>query len=812
MLVSIISFLGLIASIVVTVRALLANKTAGTPTPKSAVVWACLFMLLQGFIGVYAALGLVQDDLLSALIMNAAIVGCTWTSANQPATGGKLHKLTGPQGRFPHPLVASILCILLAALFAGLALELPSNHDFTWVYPLCMLLEWALIAAAMTGLFFVFQRRGSAPGILAFALFGLGIAEYFVITFKSMPIQPGDLSALSTAMAVAGTGYTYSLSAFCLYGIAFLALSLLCCHLAGTFRRGSMTGDGADAYTVSPKFIKLDPDVPEIARATVAEALAREQEDAFERSKQARNDASPDDAANSAASTATSGKGKRRGPHYGWKGFILNLVIGLICFGGIAAHVTLIDYYNTLNISVYTWRPLESYWRQGFLPTFITGAQTIKPPVPQDYSMDDAEKLLDTYAGDYDATKGIDFKRAEATAQFNDDKPTVIAIMNETFSDLSIYQNLHADYQGPQFFKSLSDTLARGKLFVSAYGGGTCNTEFEFLTGNSMAYLGSGVYPYTIYDLTQTENLAAQFKQLGYSTTAMHPNHGTNWNRENVYRDFGFDQFLTIQDFQDADKLRGMVTDKATYDKILRLLDEDQNPQFIFDVTMQNHSGYDTGLIPADKQLNLTIDGISDPEVNEYVSLIQQSDEALRYFIGQLRKLDRKVVVVFFGDHQPFFPSTYNDLWFTDEDQATHAERLWQTDYIIWANYDVAGHNQDGTATDLSTNYLGATLMDLIGAPVSTYQKAQLSLRDAMPAINSTGYEDRSLRWYLSTATATNPSESADAAGAEQARDDYAKIQYYKLFGDGKDVYTKHAQTAANETDPNLAPGTTKVK
>ena len=74
--------------------------------------------------------------------------------------------------------------------------------------------------------------------------------------------------------------------------------------------------------------------------------------------------------------------------------------------------------------------------------------------------------------------------------------------MNETFSDLSIYQNLHANYQGPQFFKSLSDTLQRGVLYVSAFGGGTCNTEFEYLTGNSMAFLGTGTYPYTIYDLT----------------------------------------------------------------------------------------------------------------------------------------------------------------------------------------------------------------------------------------------------------------------------------------------------------------------
>lgn len=173
------------------------------------------------------------------------------------------------------------------------------------------------------------------------------------------------------------------------------------------------------------------------------------------------------------------------------------------------------------------------------------------------------------------------------------------------------------------------------------------------------------MYPYTIYNMETTGNLAEQFKSLGYSTTAMHPNHATNWNRENVYKDFGFDQFLSINDFQGADTLRGMVTDQATYDKILELLDQNADPQFIFDVTMQNHSGYDTGLLPVDKQLHLNIDTtdldtktVEDgtlSDVDEYVSCIEQSDQALRYFLNALSKLDRKVVVVFWGDHQPFF-------------------------------------------------------------------------------------------------------------------------------------------------------------
>ena len=490
-----------------------------------------------------------------------------------------------------------------------------------------------------------------------------------------------------------------------------------------------------------------------------------------------------------------------------WRGRLaVNLLVGLACLAGLVAHVTLIDYYNTLYVQVYTWRPLDSYYREGFLPCFISSAQAIAPRKPAGYTVEGAQELLSQYAASYDAADGVSAERAQAVQQFNEEKPTVIAIMNETFADLSIYQNMHANYQGPEFFKSLGDTLQRGRLFVSAYGGGTANSEFEFLTGNSMSNLGSGVYPYTIYDLSRAENLAAQFKSLGYDTTAMHPNHATNWNRENVYKQFGFDRFLSINDFEGAETLRGMVTDRATYDKILDLLSSNSAPQFIFDVTMQNHSGYDTGLLPADKQQTYYIDGVSRPDVDEYLSLIKESDDALRYFINRLRTLNRKVVLVFFGDHQPFFPSTYNDAWFTGEDDATHAERLWQTDYIIWANYPVAGRTETSATVDLSTNYLSANLMNLIGSPLTDYQKAHIELQKVIPVINATGFEDENQRWYLASAS----SDATLGESLRTARSDLATLQFLELFRDGKDVYAKLLQDAANETNPNLVPNGAK--
>lgn len=745
MFAALVSLVGAAGTVLLVLKHLKACKSTGDTPSRTLFVRCGLILLIQLFFTVWSAIGLVDcaDPMavVVAIVAHALLCGCAYFNIHRDCVLERLQALLGEEGKFAHPLLGASIMILLAGVFATLGLEFSSNHDLTWMYPLCLLLEWALIAFAMLGLFFLFQRRCGGAVVLAVALYVLGLAEYFVILFKSMPISPGDLTALSTAAAVAGTGFTYTITSFCMLSLAFTVIAIQICTLA---------------VQVAPK--------------------------------------------------------RQKGS---WRGLVLNLLIAIVCLGGIAAHTTLLDYYHTLYIQVYSWRPLESYYRQGFLPSFISGAQTIKPSKPEDYTVSGAKKLISEYAKEYDdnnQTGGSSATRLEATKQFDEEKPTVIAVMNETFSDLSIYQNMHADYQGPTYFKSIDDCLSRGRLYVSAYGGGTANTEFEFLTGNSMAYLGSGVYPYTTYDLTDTENLAAQFKSLGYYTTAMHPNHGTNWNRENVYKDFGFDQFLTINDFQNAETLRGMVTDKATYDKILELLDTNSNPQFIFDVTMQNHSGYDTGLIPYDKQMSLNIDGEFNSNVNEYVSLIQQSDEALKYFLNKLSKLDRKVVVVFWGDHQPFFPDTYNDRWFTNEDDATHQERLWQTSYIIWANYDVAGNSQTSHEEDLSSNYLSSELMKLIGAPLTDYQKAHLTLRQSLPALNSVGYEDSQDRWLLSSSKSDEAYNDTIAAACEKARSDYHTMQYYMMFGDGKDIYTKHYQDAANETDPNLAPGTTKIK
>ena len=316
--------------------------------------------------------------------------------------------------------------------------------------------------------------------------------------------------------------------------------------------------------------------------------------------------------------------------------------------------------------------------------------------------------------------------------------------MNESFSDLSCFEQLRAaGYTGPAFYNSLPDTLVRGTMLASVAGGGTANSEFEFLTGASTAFVGVGKIPYQLYQMNDVNSLAKDLKELGYTATAMHPQNPVNYHRDKIYQQLGFGDFLSIDDFEGAPYYHAGVCDYATYDKILDLLRTDDAPQFIFDVTMQNHGGYDYGTVPAEELTNYWVDGASEganSALNTYLTCINASDRDLEYFINELRNIGRPVVLVFFGDHQPSAATALNDELYPQEDTASHAFRIYQSTYFVWANYEIAGNTELNVYDTVGANEIAAITLNKIGAPLSDYQKALLATRSDVPTINVAGY------------------------------------------------------------------------
>lgn len=420
------------------------------------------------------------------------------------------------------------------------------------------------------------------------------------------------------------------------------------------------------------------------------------------------------------------------------------------CLIALGCFVTIPQYGSDFGVYLNHWDAMRSSAAQGFWPCFVKELQALKVPVPEGYTKEAAEKAEDELAEEYDANASD--SRTEAEAQFNEMRPSVIVIMNESYSDLSVYQDIaSAGYAGTEYVNTgLTDALAKGDCYVSIFGGGTCNTEFEVLTGVNLHYIGEYKYPYTQVSFSNVACMPRTFKGLGYDTTAIHPNLGSNWNRTTVYDQMGFDTFYDVSAFEDAETYHGTVSDAATYDKALAVLEGSDNPQFVLDVTMQNHSPYTTGDIPAkDRTHYSTTDSASanDAQLNEYIDCVNESDKALEEFIDELRNLDRPVVVLFFGDHQPSLASEYNDASNADDSDVVHAERQFHTEYFIWANYDVAGSSQTSEVRDESASAIGDVLMERVGAPLTDFQKATLVSRTTMPVLNVDGYQDASGTW-----------------------------------------------------------------
>lgn len=634
-------------------------------------------------------------------------------------------------------IVLDAVLIVAATLIADIALEFPSNIAVWNMKPVPFLIDMVIAIGLVAVPFLVSSGRTLASKIMCVVLFAIGIAEYTVLQFKNLPIQPGDLFALGTAAAVGAnttSGYTLTVGTGCMYGIAALIVSLILISLTSRDRKRIVEANGEQA---------------------ACSIWAADVENADSLAKRA----------------------------VGYR------IVGWVLFALFIGQFT-IPYANGLGISVYTWKPIPSYQDNGFLSSFVSTAQLMIPQKPKGYSKQIADKTVKELASRYDEENGEGSAAKAARDQYSQQKPNIVVVMNETFSDLSIYDSIKdAGYDGPQYLKSLyPDSILHGTLQVSAMGGGTCNSEFETLTGNSMAFIGSGVYPYETYNMN-IDNLVSQLKGQGYDTHAIHPAAGSNWNRDGVYSAFGFDTFDDEATFVGATRFRNRIDDASTYSKTLEYLNGSDTPQFIFDVTLMGHSGYETGLVPEDKQVNCTVDGLDEKnqnKLNEYLAISNEEDAQLKTLIDGIKKSKKPTIVLFFGDHQPALSEAIGG----ESDDIVQTEMQWQTCYTMWANYDVAG-SVKGTELDTSTSYLSALLCHEAGIPMTDRQKAAYLLMEDVPKINVVG------AYLAKNSKHEGEWENVDAAVVNsESMETLSYLQYRNLFDTGKGIFSTDAKQA----------------
>lgn len=336
--------------------------------------------------------------------------------------------------------------------------------------------------------------------------------------------------------------------------------------------------------------------------------------------------------------------------------------------------------------------------------------------------------LLRTYSGEIEKPDKYSEKSVNAVlAGLTEEEttgsvePDIVVVLMESLYDMTRIDGITFNTDPLEKFKQLQKECVSGQMLTPVRGGGTCNAEYEVLTGypvsntpNLDLIYQSGVLkkdPGSIIDLLEAQQ---------YTTLAIHGNDGSFFNRDTVYPVLGFDQMLFKEDIMDYETEGAWMSDKSLYDTLIAEYEKRDTSKgfFAFALTMQLHGGYDYDF--NQYGIQYTGSGLSRDQIkqlNTYANLEYGSVQALSDLLDYFSFIHHPVVVLAFGDHAPGTeafgvegetnPERNNDEFYT----------LQTTPFLIWNNYS---ENVEDWGT-VSSYKLGAKLMQYCNIPLDSY-------------------------------------------------------------------------------------------
>ncbi|MDR2168503.1 MAG: LTA synthase family protein [Clostridiales bacterium] len=384
-------------------------------------------------------------------------------------------------------------------------------------------------------------------------------------------------------------------------------------------------------------------------------------------------------------------------------------------------------------------------------------------------------------------------------------QPNVIIIMSESFVDPNIFTNLEMSVNPVSNLHRLSAQAISGDTIVPVFGGGTVNTELEFLAGTPIYLLGGSAYsipyasPWRYFNRNIYTAMPWLFQKNGYRTVAVHPNYADFYNRDRVFPRLGFQEFIAKEDMPDAPIKGWYISDEYFTDRVIEqivLAEEANEPLFLFGISMQNHwEFWEYKYYGFDQDITSSSPYLSEIELARMDSLLQgiyDADKELGRLVDFIESRDTPTVVVFFGDHMPIigahddailanlgFISARHSWEWTIEDR----RKIFTTPYLVWSNF--ADNNQEwGT---LSTYFLAARVLEFSGIPLNRYWEKVLHMGEYFRALTENHYVSIDGNFYdIYNVWLLRPDSAAQyhVWGLEHVNA-FAGLTYTKWFGDG---------------------------
>ena len=269
--------------------------------------------------------------------------------------------------------------------------------------------------------------------------------------------------------------------------------------------------------------------------------------------------------------------------------------------------------------------------------------------------------------------------------------PTLVVVQSESFFDVRrICSYIHPMVMH-EFDKMRVMSMFHGALEVPAWGANTVRTEFSFLSGLTQSELGVHQFnPYRRAARMGVSTIASLLKEVGYRTICVHPYAGTFYDRKRLYPLLGFDEFIDIRHFSQAQVSGPFVGDIPLAHKVGSLLgDSRSQPLFVFVISMENHGPLHLESVRPDEVENLYTapppSGCDDLTI--YLRHLVNANKMLGMLRAQLDSLGTPSGLCWYGDHVPIMPDVYKCFGFPDG----------KTDYLVWKS-----NNQTGPARQLN--------------------------------------------------------------------------------------------------------------
>ncbi len=397
-----------------------------------------------------------------------------------------------------------------------------------------------------------------------------------------------------------------------------------------------------------------------------------------------------------------------------------------------------------------------NYYNTGFIGGFLYNLRVDAMEKPAGYSKEAVEEIAAKYSA----------LAADTNKTRDSEAPNIVYVMSESFSDPSHLKGITITGDPLEDYYQVADQTISGKMLSQNYGGGTANIEFEALTSFSMGLMNPQMTtPYTMLvpKLTQLPSLVSFLTQDGYGATAIHPYDTSMYKRKDVYDVMGFDSFLDQDTMTYTDKIENnpYISDASAYKEVMAVLSDEAQPQFVHLVTMQTHMPYVGKYDTLDYQA--AGDGNMD-SLENYLQDVSYSSTALKEFISELSTLNRRTLVVFWGDH---LPGIYSDAIKDQNDTAT----LHETQFLM---VDSDGDFQQQDVAVTSPFYFAPTLLEESQQPTNGFYEMLLALQEELPAFETGQY-------YIGGQWQTQLSLNKETQAVYDA---YQMIQYDVLQGE----------------------------